>query len=264
MLPESPIIQILGLLGLVPVIWMAASGRLQGLPFFATALLAAVMPLHFCALALLEGWRPGFSLTIWVSGAAVLLIFLGLSVVWTSVRQVSLLLYPYIGLSFLVSLLVGRGETAYGTEIGAWLLVHILIAVVTYALITLSAVMGLGVFLKERALKTRSFNPFVQKLPAVAEAERLQGGLLMASEGVLALGLATGIAVQVQSGLPLLAVDHKTLLTLVAFILIGGLLAVQHFMGFRGRRAAQAVLIAYLLVTLAFPGVKFITDTLIG
>lgn len=264
MLSESPIFQILGLLSLAPVIWMAAKGRLHGSSFLAAGGFAALVPVLYCGLVLQEGWRPGFSLTIWVSGSAVLVLYLGLSLVWQAVRPVCLLLHPYIGVSFLVSILVGQGEAPYGSDIGTWLLVHILIAVATYAMITMAAVMGLGVFLKERALKKRDFNPLVQKLPPVAEAERIQGILLLASEGVLALGLATGVAVQIQSGLPLLALDHKTLLTLIAFVLIGGLLAVQQFLGFRGKRAAQFVLIAYLLVTLAFPGVKFITDTLVG
>jgi ABC-type uncharacterized transport system permease subunit len=34
--------------------------------------------------------------------------------------------------------------------------------------------------------------------------------------------------------------------------------------GLRGRRAARVVLVAYLLLTLAYPGVKFVTDVLLS
>jgi ABC-type uncharacterized transport system permease subunit len=34
--------------------------------------------------------------------------------------------------------------------------------------------------------------------------------------------------------------------------------------GVRGRQSARYVLLAYLLLTLGFPGVKFVTDVLIG
>jgi 2C-methyl-D-erythritol 2,4-cyclodiphosphate synthase len=62
----------------------------------------------------------------------------------------------------------------------------------------------------------------------------------------------------------LLAFDHKTVLSLLAFAIIGALLVLQFRSGLRGRRAARLVLAAYLLLTLAYPGVKLVTDVLIG
>ncbi|HMB77592.1 MAG TPA: cytochrome c biogenesis protein CcsA, partial [Kiloniellaceae bacterium] len=60
----------------------------------------------------------------------------------------------------------------------------------------------------------------------------------------------------------LLVFDHKTLFSLSAFGLIALLLLLHQKSGLRGRRAARLVLIAYLLLTLAYPGVKFVTDIL--
>jgi ABC-type uncharacterized transport system permease subunit len=57
--------------------------------------------------------------------------------------------------------------------------------------------------------------------------------------------------------------DHKTLLSLVAFGLISALLLGHRVCGVRGRVAARVVMIAYLLLTLAFPGVKFVTQVLL-
>ena len=51
----------------------------------------------------------------------------------------------------------------------------------------------------------------------------------------------------------LLTFDHKTVLTVIAFIVIGALLAAHYRVGLRGRRAARLVLIGYLLVTLVNP-----------
>jgi ABC-type uncharacterized transport system permease subunit len=45
---------------------------------------------------------------------------------------------------------------------------------------------------------------------------------------------------------------------------IGILLLARYRNGIRGRRAARLALLAYLLLTLAYPGVKFVTDVLIG
>jgi ABC-type uncharacterized transport system permease subunit len=62
----------------------------------------------------------------------------------------------------------------------------------------------------------------------------------------------------------LLALDHKAVLSLLAFVVIGALLALHARTGLRGRRAARLVLVAYLLITLAYPGVKLVTDVLVG
>ena len=83
-------------------------------------------------------------------------------------------------------------------------------------------------------------------------------------ELVLGLGVVTGIATQYLATGELISFDHKTLLSLLAFATIGVLLWLHHRTGLRGRRAARIVLVAYLLLTLAYPGVKFVTDVLIG
>jgi ABC-type uncharacterized transport system permease subunit len=81
---------------------------------------------------------------------------------------------------------------------------------------------------------------------------------------VLALGLLSGMAAAHFLGGSLLPFDHKTLLSVAAFVVIGFLLLARYRNGIRGRRAARLALLAYLLLTLAYPGVKFVTDVLIG
>jgi ABC-type uncharacterized transport system permease subunit len=98
----------------------------------------------------------------------------------------------------------------------------------------------------------------------VADSERLQVRLLIASEIVLGLGLLTGMATQYLSSGGLLAFNHKTLFSVLTFVLIAALLAAHYRTGVRGRRAARLVLLAYLLLTLAYPGVKFVTDVLLA
>ncbi len=88
--------------------------------------------------------------------------------------------------------------------------------------------------------------------------------LLVASESILGLGLLTGMATEYFVSGRMLVFDHKTLFSLLAFALIGALLAVNARSGIGGRRVARFVLLAYLLLTLAYPGVKFVTDVLLA
>src|SRR3546814_14961247 len=58
--------------------------------------------------------------------------------------------------------------------------------------------------------------------------------------------------------------SHKTLLAVLAFVVIAVLLLLHYRSGLRGRRAARIVLVAYLLLPLAYPRVKFVTDVLLA
>ncbi len=134
----------------------------------------------------------------------------------------------------------------------------------TYGLCTLAAVAAAAAFLQERALKGKRPTALSRVLPSISDASRLQVRLLAVSEAVLALGIATGMSRDYLSSGRWLHFDHKTLLAVLAFLVIGALLFLHHRSGLRGQRAARLVLLAYLLLTLAYPGVKFVTDVLIG
>ena len=98
----------------------------------------------------------------------------------------------------------------------------------------------------------------------MADAEMLQIQLLAASAVVLGLGLLTGAATQYVENGDLIELNHKTIFTVSALVVIVILLAVHHRTGVRGRQAARFVLLAYLLVTLAYPGVKFVKDVILA
>ena len=88
--------------------------------------------------------------------------------------------------------------------------------------------------------------------------------LLVASEIILAIGLITGMATLYTTTGQFLTFDHKTTLTLIVFVIVGVILFVHFRTGIRGRAATRIVLLAYLLLTLGYPGVKFVTDILLS
>jgi ABC-type uncharacterized transport system permease subunit len=145
-----------------------------------------------------------------------------------------------------------------------WVATHIVLSVVTYGLVTVAAVAALAAFLQERALKDKRPTTLTRLLPSVADAESLVVRLLLAGEVVLAFGLVSGMAVQYLETGSLLTVDHKTLLTIASFVVIGVLLLAHFITGVRGRMVTRLVLLAYLLLTLGYPGVKFVTEVLLA
>lgn len=211
-------------------------------------------------------WQAGFAGALWVSTAASAALFALLAAATREAWRLAPLLLPY--LCILAGLaVIWNGVPAHAAVVaapGLWLAVHIAVSVTTYALCTLAAVASCAVILQERALKQKRGGLLSRGLPSIVEAERLEIRLLSAAEVVLGGGIVTGMALQYLESGRLLAFDHKTVLTLLAFATIGVLLVLRARSGLRGQRAARLVLAAYLLLTLAYPGVKFITDVLIG
>lgn len=255
------------LAALVPaalVRWRTNDGR--DALFYGVLLLAAIGPALWSSVQLSSAWQTGFAMSLWITIAATMALFLGLVAVTRQAWRLTPLLLPYL---LLLGILATIWERAPERPIPraapvAWLDAHIVFAIATYGLVTLAAVAGAAVFLQERALKAKRPTALTRLLPAVSDSEALEIRLLYAAEAVLALGVITGVATQRFLSHSSLALDNKTLFSLAAFAVIAALLLARHFSGLRGRRVARWALIAYLLLTLAYPGVKFVTDVLLG
>lgn len=234
--------------------------------FYAVVLLGVAGPAAWVGVQLGGAWRTGFAMSLWVSVAVTMALFLVLAALTRHAWRLTPLLAPLLLLLGVIATLAWKAPdrpVAQAVPAG-WLDAHILFAVVTYGLLTIAAVAGAAVFLQERAIKTKQQNALTRRLPAITESETLELGLLVAAEAVLALGLASGMAAEHFLHGALLPFDHKTVLSVAAFAVIGGLLVARRINGIRGRRAARLALLAYLLLTLAYPGVKFVTDILMA
>src|SRR5690606_35150726 len=142
--------------------------------------------------------------------------------------------------------------------------IHIGASVVTYGLLTIAAAAGLAVLIQENAIRRRRPSPATRVLPSIADSDRIQVRLLIACEIVLGVGLVTGMATLYEAERRVFVLDHKTLLSVLALVVIGALLLAHRYAGMRGRRAARVILLAYLLLSLAYPGVKFVTGVLLA
>ena len=142
--------------------------------------------------------------------------------------------------------------------------VHIAVSIATYACVTIAAVAAMAAIAQERALKNKKPTTLSRALPAVRSCDRIMVRMLVAGEIVLGIGILSGMGLQYAESGALLTTDHKTVLTLTVFALIAVVLLVHFRTGLRGRQAARWALAAYLLMTLGYPGVKFVTDVVIG
>jgi ABC-type uncharacterized transport system permease subunit len=258
---------LVALASLVPIAllpWRPQAGR--DVWFWAALALALVVSVGWAVVQVEPVWSAGFSTALWLTIGATLLGFLLIAVLVDEAWRLAPLLMPYLLL--LGILATGWGHASAHDSHAAsplgWLAVHVVVSLATYVLITLGAVAGAAVLIHERALKRRAPSRLSRSLPSVADAELLERRLLVAAEIILGLGIVTGMATQYVIDQHLIDFGHKTLLALAAFVVLAGILLAQKLWGLRGRRAARYVLVVYLLLTLAYPGVKFVTDVILA
>ncbi|MCP4328847.1 MAG: cytochrome c biogenesis protein CcsA [Alphaproteobacteria bacterium] len=226
---------------------------------------AVIGPVGWAYMLFRDGWHSGIAAALWITVAATIVLFAVLVVTTRMAWRLTPLLLPYLAVVGVMALVLqmALGRPLVSSISGTWLIAHIGISVAAYGLLTVAAVAGLSVILQERALKRKRPNALTHVLPSVADGEALQVGLLIGCEVILFLGILSGIAAEYQGSGGLLAFDHKTLLSLLAFFVVGLLLAMHYRAGIHGRGAARWALMAYLLLSLAYPGVKFVTDVLL-
>lgn len=241
--------------------------------FWGWLVLSALGPLVWVLVQLSGQWQASLSSALWVSIAATMVLFAMLA--W-SVREtwrLTPLLVPYMTLMGLIALAAQAASSTSVLEdvVGSvmpgpdgWLILHIAVSVATYALVTIAAVAALAAFLQDRALKLKRPTKLTHKLPSVADCGDLTLRMLGWGEGILGLGLVTGMAAEFKATGSLLVFDHKTILSVLAFVVIGGLLFAHHKTGLRGRKAARFVLLGYLLLALGYIGVKVVTDIILA
>lgn len=266
-MPFSAALPLLATIALVPAAlaaFRAPPGRGDWI-FWCSLMIAAAGPGALAVALGDHGWRTGFAFALWVSVAATAVAFALLSAWDRAAVRLAPLLLPYLLVLAALALFWARApEQPLRAPTSGWLWAHIAVAVATYALIGIAAVALLAVVLQETALRWKRPTALTRRLPAVAEGDRIAFRALAAAAVVLGLGLATGIALDVVALGRGVRLDHKTVLSIAAFVVLAVLLFAHARWGTRGRRGARAALVIWLLLTLGYPGVKFVTDVVLA
>ena len=260
------VLNVSALVSLLPMSALALGRPRERDSLFWLLLVVAIIGSAVAAIdKLAQGWLSSLSAALWLIIVASLVIFVIVSAMSAHGWRIAPLLLPYLfllGIGAAVTEFVPPAAPVAASD--RWIEVHVLVSVAAYGLLTLAAVAGSAVSLQERALKQRRPSALTMLLPSVADGEVLQIGLLGASAVVLGLGLITGAATQYVETGRLFEISHKTIFAVTAFVVVALLLVVHRQTGLRGRRAARFVLVAYLLLMLASPGVKLVTDVILA
>ena len=234
--------------------------------FWGLLVIAVAGPAAYIGIELQHGWYGGLAATLWISVAASAFVF----TVVCRTSEVGWRLAPLMfGYLFLLALFAISGNAAGSVGIRAyridgWLLTHIILSVAAYAMATVAAVAGAAVVIKQTALKRKTSWRLSRLMPPVAQADKLQVTMLSFAAVILGVDILSGMATEYAKSGTFVQFEHKTVLAGLAFAIIALLLALHTWSGVRGRNIARGFLIAYLLLTLGYPGVKFVTDVIMA
>lgn len=138
---------------------------------------------------------------------------------------------------------------------------HVTVALLAFSVLSIATVLAILLAIQERALRHRQVGSWLRALPPLTLTETLLFQLIGAGFALLTLTLLTGILfVDDLFGQHLV---HKTVLSIVAWLIFGALLYGRWRHGWRGRSAVNLTLIGMAMLLLAFFGSKFVLELIL-
>ena len=152
-----------------------------------------------------------------------------------------------------------------------WFLAHIAISILAYSTLTIAAFHAVLMVLQESRLHTRPgpaaqsgwFGLALDRLPALLTMEKLLFRLIAFGFTLLTLTVLSGVVFSEQLfGTPF-KWDHKTVFTMLSWLLFGLLLAGRRWQGWRGRTALSFTLAGFAILLLAYVGSRFVLEVVL-
>ena len=172
------------------------------------------------------------------------------------IEALGIIVFPLAALVLLAYALLG-GSVARA-DLDWRLQLHALMALLAYATLAVATLLALMLRFQDHALRQRHLGGWMRLLPPLTQMETLLFRSLVAGFVLLSLTLLTGVLFVDD----LFAQDlgHKTLLSILSWIVLAVLLFGRWRWGWRGPRAAKLTLFAMVLLLLAFFGSKFVYE----
>ena len=231
----------------------------RSLSIAATILVATGIVVHGEALFSLVHLATGIDLTV---GNAISMIGLELAIIGLiasiepTLRGIS---GGLILLAALTVLLMGpSGDATVGVELSWQVRAHVLIALLSYGLLTVGTIVALFALVQERRLQAARLSPVNQLFAPLETTEKLLFGVAAAGFVGLTLTIVSGSSFV--NNLVEQHLAHKFGLSILAWLIFGVLLVGRHFRGWRGKRAVRLYLGGFAVLCLAYFGSRLILE----
>jgi len=201
------------------------------------------------------GFYHALALTSWTICALLLV-----SSLTKPVDNLGLILLPAAALS--VMLEANFAEVAFLRPTASWALkIHVLLSMLAYSLLTLAAGQAILLAVQDRHLHQRQPRGFIRTLPPLQTMESLLFEMIGAGFVLLTLALLSGFAFLENMFAQHLV--HKTVLSVLAWLVFGGLLVGRFRNGWRGKTAIIWTLGGFAILILAYFGTKIVLEFIV-
>ncbi|GAB3539653.1 hypothetical protein GCM10027343_07470 [Noviherbaspirillum agri] len=147
---------------------------------------------------------------------------------------------------------------------------HVAIAILAYSTLTIAAFHAVLMALQESRLHTHPggerggwLSLAIDRLPALLTMERLLFRLIGLGFGLLSLTVLSGIVFSEQLFGTAFKWDHKTIFTMLSWVLFGALLLGRVWRGWRGKTALRFTLTGFATLLLAYVGSRFVIEVVL-
>jgi ABC-type uncharacterized transport system permease subunit len=143
-------------------------------------------------------------------------------------------------------------------HVGWALRIHVLISLLAYSLLSMASVQAILLAIQDHHLRHRHPGGFIRALPPLQTMEALLFEMIGAGFVLLTLALISGFAFLQDMFAQHLV--HKTLLSILAWLVFGSLLWGRFRFGWRGQKALIWTLVGFVVLMLAYFGSKFVIE----
>jgi ABC-type uncharacterized transport system permease subunit len=215
------------------------------------------------------GWSLALSAAVWI----------GMIVFWLEsliirIDGLQLLLLPTGAIVCLLAAAFPQSQVlAHANDAG--LRIHLLIALLAYALVTIAALQAMLMSGLDRRLHfplnevahTGAFRRAVGRLldaqPPLLAQEQVLFRLIWIAYAALTLTLISGAIISLSYSGKWLPLDHKSIFTVLSWLTFGILLIGRYVRGWRGRTALRYTLVGFAFVVLAYTGSRFVIEVIL-
>jgi len=141
---------------------------------------------------------------------------------------------------------------------------HFFIAMVAYSLFTLAALHAIIMAVAERRLHRGELTRPLASLPPLLTMESLLFRLITIAFVLLTMTLASGFAFSETLFGKALSFNHKTLFSVLSWLIFAVLLFGRHAWGWRGRKALRWTLAGFMALLFAYVGSRFVIEVVLG
>lgn len=206
------------------------------------------------------GWDANFVNMLSLAALLIMGTLVATAAAWARAGEACIIAAPGAALCVALQWLLPVDSLILG-EITVTVRLHIVSSLLAYSLLSIAAINALMLAAQDYALRHPRLVRRLEFLPPLTVIETIMFRLILAGWLLLTLSLATGLIFV--DNLFAQHLVHKSVLSMLSWLLFGLLLLGRWRLGWRGRRAVRWTLIAMTVLALAYFGSKLVLEVLL-